>query len=221
MTKATFNIDTAVFANISETEVFSKSAKAENAERVEEINSRKIGSYAELIASINGVKLVKGNLPKYARDKVWDGLTADAGLSKAVAKKYLENSVGAVREFDFPTQATASFVEARLIEMDITSEAKLAKAVKPEAVDTPEQRVARDFVGGFTTRKDDDGNRVAGVWKQGKHTEEGDPFAALQRLRDALDEAERIARAAMEAASVADEERATYEQVMAALDDAA
>jgi hypothetical protein len=220
MSKKSFTVDAAVFAEIHDTEVFSKNVSDENKERTAEKNERKITAYAGLIASINGVKLVNGNLPKYARDKVWEGLTVDAGVSKAVAKKYLENSVGAVRPsiFDFPTQATAAHIEARLIEDGIDSEAKLAKRVKPEDVDTPEARIARDFVGGFTTRKDENGNRVPGVFKLGKYVDGDDPFAAVERLRQALDEAQRIARAATEAAAAADVERATFEEVMAALD---
>lgn len=219
MNAKTFAVDASVFADIHSTEVFGKDVRAENKERTADLNSRKIAAYAGLIASINGVKLVKGNLPKYARDKVWEGLTVDAGCSKAIAKKYLENSVGAVREFDFPSQATGAYIEARLIEDGIDSEAKLAKAVKAEGEETAEQKVAREFVGGFTTRKDENGDRVPGVFKLGKYTDEADPFAALERLRSALDEAERIARAAIEAAASADVERAAYEQVMAALDD--
>ena len=219
MTKSTFSIDASVFSDIHDTETFGAGVKSENKERSEELNERKITSYSNLIACIGGIKLTKGNLPKYARDAIWDGLTVDAGVSKSVAKKYLENSVGAVRHFDFPTQATGSFIEAKLIEEGITSESKLTKLVKGEDTDTPEMAVARTFIGGFTTRKDDEGNRVKGVFKFGKETEEDDPFAAVERLRLALDEVERIARAAIEAAAGAEEDRATYEQVMAALDD--
>lgn len=218
MTKATFSIAKDIFDRIHETEVFGAGVREENKERTEDLNNQKITAYSGLIASIAGVTLVKGNLPKYARDKVWNGLTQDAGVTKAVAKKYLENSVGAVRELDIPTQATGMAVKQILLDEDITSEAKLAKRVKAEADDSPEGRVCRDFVGGFTTRKDDNGNRVPGVFKLGKHTDEADPFAALERLRSALDEAERIARAAIEAAAAAEEERASYEEVMNALD---
>jgi len=218
MSKKTFAIESSVFSTIHETEVFGQGVQAENKERQEDLNGRKIEAYSGLIASINGVALVKGNLPKYARDKVWEGLTVDAGVSKAVAKKYLENSVGAVRHFDFPSQATGSHIEARLIEDGIDSEAKLAKIVKGDDVDTPEMKVCREFIGGFTTRKDENGDRVPGIFKLGKHTDENDPFAAVERLRTALDEAERVARAAIEAAAAAEDDRATYADVMDALD---
>jgi hypothetical protein len=75
-----------------------------------EANGKKLDAYAEVIASISGIKLVKGNLPRAIGNQLREGLL-EAGLKEALVKRYTENSVGALRVLDIPTQATAELVK--------------------------------------------------------------------------------------------------------------
>jgi len=212
-----FTTNSETFRKIMDAEVFGKAVSAENKERNEDLADRKITGYSNLIADIKDVRLQKGNLPKTVRDKVWDGLTVEAGLSTSVAKKYMETSVKAVRMFDFPSQGGAAAVKSELLAQGLDSEAKLRKRVSGEDKLTPEQQVAKDFVGGWTYKKNDEGESEPSMWKWGKHVDPADPFAAMDRAIEALQAQRLIAEAALAAAQEAETERATYEQVMAAL----
>ena len=61
-----------------------------------EANGKKLDAYSEIIASISGIKLVKGNLPRAIGNQLREGLL-EAGLKEALVKRYTENSVGALR----------------------------------------------------------------------------------------------------------------------------
>jgi hypothetical protein len=90
-----FAIQAVVFANINAAEAAIGNLKGANKENTAAANSAKIGAYAELISSLAGVKLVKGNLPRAVSKQVRDALLQDAGVSEPIAKRYIENSVGA------------------------------------------------------------------------------------------------------------------------------
>jgi hypothetical protein len=134
-------------------------------------NKAKIGAYANIIAAISGQKLVKGNLPRAVSNELRKALTESAGLKDALVKRYIENSVGALRlrtsdnQPFIPSQATPEMVLDLLLADDITSEAKLAKRVKGADQKDEIRALAEALVGKFTTRKNDEGERVQGVFK--------------------------------------------------------
>jgi hypothetical protein len=129
-----------------------------------EANGKKLDAYAEVIASISGIKLVKGNLPRAIGNQLREGLL-EAGLKEALVKRYTENSVGALRVLDIPTQATAELVKEILATENIASENQLAKRVNGDSDKDKVQGLAEALIGKFTTRKDEDGNRVKGIFK--------------------------------------------------------
>jgi hypothetical protein len=129
-----------------------------------EANGKKLDAYAEVIASISGIKLVKGNLPRAIGNQLREGLL-EAGLKEALVKRYTENSVGALRVLDIPTQATAELVKEILEAENIASENQLAKRVNGDSDKDKVQGLAEALIGKFTTRKDEDGNRVKGIFK--------------------------------------------------------
>jgi hypothetical protein len=195
----TTTIDRAVFDEIATRETSITNLKGEAKERTVEANGQKIGAYSALIAGLSGQKLVKGNLPRAVSKQVYKGLIEDAGVKEATAKRYLENSVGALRVLDIPTQATPALVKAILDSENIDSENKLSKAVNGESDKDPMVIMAENLIGKFTTRKDDDGNRVQGVFKPSKYEQED-----WDRFEDALREMKAARAAASDAAQQAE-----------------
>lgn len=195
----TTTIDRAVFDEIATRETSITNLKGEAKERTAEANGQKIGAYSALIAGLSGQKLVKGNLPRAISKQVYKGLIEDAGVKEATAKRYLENSVGALRVLDIPTQATPALVKAILDSENIDSENKLSKAVNGESDKDPMVIMAENLIGKFTTRKDDDGNRVQGVFKPSKYEQED-----WDRFEDALRELKAARAAASDAAQQAE-----------------
>ena len=195
----TNTIDHTVFAEIATRETSIANLKGEAKERTVEANGQKIGAYSALIAGLSSQKLVKGNLPRAIAKQVYKGLIEDAGVKEATAKRYLENSVGAIRTLDIPTQATPALVKAILDSENIDSENKLAKAVSGESDKDPMVIMAENLIGKFTTRKDDDGNRVQGVFKPSKYEQED-----WDRFEDAMRELKAARAAASDAAQQAE-----------------
>jgi hypothetical protein len=109
--------------------------KADNKANNQAANDQKIGAYCELIASLAPVKLVKGNLPRAVSKALRVALLEEAGLKEATAKRYVENSVGAIRMFELSgmDNATPEMVREFFDDSGIDSENKLAKAIKGEA----------------------------------------------------------------------------------------
>jgi hypothetical protein len=165
-------VDASVFSEIHAAEAAIGAFKGAAKEQTAAANERKVRAYATLIASLSGQKLVKGNLPRAVSNAVRTGLMEDAGLKEATAKRYLENSVGALRELDIPTQATPELVADILASENITSENQLAKRVSGEADKDTVRNLAEALVGKFTQRKDKDGNKVQGVFKASKLDQE-------------------------------------------------
>jgi hypothetical protein len=169
----------------------------------EQVNATKLATYAELISAISGITLTKGNLPRTISKRVRDDLTTDAGCRKAVAKKYIENSVGAKRQFGFGDNTTPTAVLAVFADQGITSEAKLAKAVSGEGEKSAAVILAEKVIGKWSTSKDDNGNVVQGKkFKDGLTDEElvefFDEMNALQAARNNYHASE-AAKAAQEA----------------------
>ena len=183
--------------------------KGQNRDNNEAANAHKMGAYGEVIASIAHVKLVKGNLPRAVSKTLRKALLEEAGLKEATVKRYIENSVGAVRLIkdkigDIPSQYTAAAVVTDLASMEIDSENKLAKAVKGDSDKSKAQRLAEQVVGKFSTKKDENGKQVQGdVFKDGLDDEELDEFQNIMRELMAARQAYRNTVAAKEAEAAA------------------
>lgn len=198
-------INADVFAGIANAEKAIEGFKGEAKQSAANANDQKIGAYSLLIASLAGTKLVKGNLPRAVSKQVYNGLLQDAGVKEASAKRYLENSVGALRLFDIPQQATPSLVKDILLSENIDSENKLAKRVSGEDEKDPMRSMAESLIGKFTSRKDENGQKVQGVFKPSKFEQED-----WDRFEDYMRElkAARVAAADAAAQAEADEKRA-------------
>jgi hypothetical protein len=197
--------DAAVFADIATHEKAIEGLKGEAKERNAAANVEKISAYASLIASLASQKLVKGNLPRAVSKQVYKGLMEDAGVKEATAKRYLENSVGAIRILDIPQQATPSLVKDILLSENIDSENKLSKRVSGEDDKDPMRSMAESLIGKFTSRKDENGQKVQGVFKPSKFDQED-----WDRFEDYLRELKAARTASADAAkqAEADEQRA-------------
>lgn len=194
-------IDHAVFAGIATAEKAIEGFKGEAKQSAANANDQKIGAYSLLIASLAGTKLVKGNLPRAVSKQVYSGLLEDAGVKEASAKRYLENSVGALRVLDIPSQATPALVKDILLAENIDSENKLAKRVSGEDEKDPMRVLAEALVGKFTSRKDENGQRVQGVFKPSKYEQED-----WDRFEDHIRELKASRAAASDAARIAEEQ---------------
>lgn len=200
--------------------------KGQNRDNNEAANAHKMGAYGEVIASIAHVKLVKGNLPRAVSKTLRNALLEEAGLKEATVKRYIENSVGAVRLIkekigDIPSQYTAAAVVTDLASMEIDSENKLAKAVKGDSDKSKAQRLAEQVVGKFSTKKDENGKQVQGdVFKDGLDDEELDEFQNIMRELMAARQAYRNTVAAKEAeAAAANDNNDVDAAVVAMLDE--
>jgi hypothetical protein len=153
--------------------------KADNKANNQAANDQKIGAYCELIASLAPVKLVKGNLPRAVSKALRVALLEEAGLKEATAKRYVENSVGAIRMFELSgmDNATPEMVREFLDDSGIDSENKLAKAIKGEAEKSKAQMLAEQVVGKWSSAKDDNGKVVQGnVFKDGLSDDDLEEF---------------------------------------------
>jgi hypothetical protein len=153
--------------------------KADNKANNQAANDQKIGAYCELIASLAPVKLVKGNLPRAVSKALRVALLDEAGLKEATAKRYVENSVGAIRMFELSgmDNATPEMVREFFDDSGIDSENKLAKAIKGETEKSKAQMLAEQVVGKWSSAKDDNGKVVQGnVFKDGLSDEDLEEF---------------------------------------------
>jgi len=186
--------------------------KSNNKANNQEANSHKMSAYGEIIASIAQVKLTKGNLPRSVSKELYTALQDQVGVKYQTAKRYVENSVGAVRLIkrvigDIPTQYTGDAVVADLATLEIDSENKLAKAVNGGADKSKAQRLAEQVVGKFSTKKNDQGEKEQGdVFKDGLTDEELDDFNDFVRELMAARQAYRNTKAAKEAEAQAAQE---------------
>jgi len=197
--------------------------KGQNRDNNQAANGYKMSAYGEVIASIAHVKLVKGNLPRAVSKQLRNALLEEAGLKEATVKRYVENSVGAVRLIrekigEIPSQYTGSAVVSDLAALDIDSENKLAKAVKGEVDKSAAQRLAEQVVGKFSTKKDENGKQVQGdVFKDGLSDEELDDFQNIMRELMAARQAYRDSDAAKAAQSAAADENDTVDAAVVAM----
>lgn len=207
-------IDLNVFAEVNKAEKNIAGLKGAAKESNSAANKEKIAAYSVLIAALAGIKLVKGNLPRAIAKQFREGLTQNAGLKEATAKRYFENSVGALRVFDIPSQATPSLVEDILASENIASENQLAKRITGEDSKDEIRALAEKLVGKFTTRKNEAGERVQGVFKPSSFEE-----ADFERFHNILRELKAAREAAKDAAAAAEAKLAEEnDAVDAALD---
>jgi hypothetical protein len=197
--------------------------KGQNRDNNEAANAQKMGAYGEVIATIAHVKLVKGNLPRAVSKTLRAALLEEAGLKEATVKRYVENSVGAVRLItdqigDIPSQYTADAIVRDLAAMEIDSENKLAKAIKGESDKSKAQRLAEQVVGKFSTKKDENGKQVQGdVFKDGLDDDELDEFQNVMRELMAARKAYRDTAAAKAAEAEAANENDTVDAAVVAM----
>ena len=195
-------INADVFATVKSLEGAISALREVAKENGAEANGKKLDAYSEIIASISGIKLVKGNLPRAIGNQLREGLL-EAGLKEALVKRYTENSVGALRVLDIPSQATPDLVKEILETENISSENQLAKRINGEAEKDKVAALAEALVGKFTTRKDDQGNRVKGVFKP-SDLEQAD----WDRFEDLVRELKAARTAAADAGAIAAAEQA-------------
>jgi len=187
------------------------------------INRDKILNYSVIISSIAGEKLPNGNLTASTRGLLEAVLSQEVGCADAVMKKYIDNSVAALRPearakgLDIPSQATPEAVGEMLAKHEITTEPQLKSFCAPKSDVSETDKILRKLVGGMTKRKakaderDASGNpipegtTVDGVWKSSNFTDEmlddfEDKLSALRVTREAGEAANKVA--AKEAARV-------------------
>lgn len=207
LTDTTINVINAAEAQIA-------GLKADNKANNQAANDQKIGAYCELIASIAPIKLVKGNLPRAVSKALRVALLEEAGLKEATAKRYVENSVGAIRMFELSgmDNATPDMVREFLDDAGIDSENKLAKAIKGESEKSKAQMLAEQVVGKWSSAKDDNGKVVQGnVFKDSLSDEDLEEFQIAMRELMAARQAYRNSAAAKAAqAGATDDGVAAY-----------
>ena len=217
MTKIAFQIDADTVNVIAQAEAQIAGLKADSKANSEVANAQKIGAYCELIASLASVKLVKGNLPRAVAKQVKEALLIEGGCKEATAKRYLENSVGAIRKFGFASQATPSMVREMFDVEGVTSENKLAKLVSGEGEKSKAQMLAEKVVGKWSQAKDDNGKVVQGnVFRDGLDDDDLDEFQNLFRELMAAREGFRNSDAAKAAAASAADENDAVDAAVAA-----
>ena len=183
-------------------------------------------AYGEVIASIAQIKQVKGKLPRAISQSLKNSLMMEAGVKEATVKRYVDNSVAAVRMIkdkigDIPTQYTGAAVVADLAAMEIDSENKLAKAAFGEADKTKARILAEKVVGKFSTEKTDSGKRVQGSkFRDGLDDDELDEFHNIVRELMAARTAYRDTVAAKAAEKAAKNENDTVDACVGEMMDA-
>jgi len=219
MTKNTFvladdNLN-AIASNEKRITVLKGDAKEANGEA----QTLKLNSYCQLIAGIASAPLTaKSNLPTTVSSTLKGDLMDIGGLTESMANKMVKNAVGARNVFgiggdNFTPQAVADIFEQN----DITSEAKLIKAVSGDDAKSKVQLAVDKVAGKRSTKKDDKGNRVDGdKWLGGFSYDELDEFQSL--LADALRVRSEMEAAAQAAADKAQAENEAINEMTAQLE---
>jgi len=188
-----FQFDIAAAEAVAAKEVEIKGHKETRSEVTEEINTAKVSQYAQMMAGLRDAPRQKGQLTRPARKSVEDAMDAAGGvdISKGTGKRLYDGAVAmtnpkvykAALGEDMPTQATAGYFEARLIEAGLTTESKITAAAFPAQSEDAIDQIVRKVVGGYTYRKNDDGTRVPNNWRAGALLDEYDEV--IKRLQDA------------------------------------
>ena len=187
MPKSTFVIADDNLNAIASNEKRIKNLKGDAKEANGEAQTLKLSNYCQLIAGIAAAPLTaKSNLPSQTSSTLKGDLMDIGGLSEGMANKMVKNAVGARNVFNIGgDNITPEMVASTFEANDITSEAKLIKAVSGDDVKSKVQLAVDKVAGKRSTKKDDKGNRVGGnKWLGGFEYAEIEEFQSL--LADAL-----------------------------------
>jgi len=161
--------------------------KGDAKEITAESQGLKLDSYCHLIAGIAPAKLTaKANLNAKDRVGLKGDLMAEGQQTDSMADKLIKNAVGARNIFQIGGDNwTPAGVQEVFDANDITSEAKLIKAVSGDDQKSKAQLVVEKIAGRRSTKKNDKGERVAGdKWLGGFTYDEIEEFHTA--LADAL-----------------------------------
>tara|TARA_R100000231_G_scaffold119569_1_gene89651 strand:+ start:1013 stop:1705 length:693 start_codon:yes stop_codon:yes gene_type:complete len=124
----------------------------------------KLDTYCHLIAGIAPAKLTsKSNLNTKDRVTLKGDLMDKGNQTDSMADKLIKNAVGARNVFGIGGDNwTPAAVKEIFDAKEITSEAKLIKAVSGDDQKSPIDQLAAKIVGRRSTKKNDKGERVAG-----------------------------------------------------------
>ena len=217
MANQTFSLSDNTVSIVAANETALEGLKGDAKQVTEQVNATKLATYAELISAISGINLTgNGNLPRTISKRVREDLTTDGGCKDATAKKYLENSVGAKRQFGLGDNTTPTAVLAVFADQGITSEAKLAKAVSGEAEKSAALILAEKVMGKWSTKKEN-GKAVKGdKFKDGLTDEElVEFFDELRKLEAERTKYHANADAAKEAGKAVEKDNDTVNDVVA------
>ena len=189
--------------------------KGDAKEITAESQGLKLDSYAHLIAGIAPAKLTaKANLN--AKDRVaLKGDLMDAGQqTDSMADKLIKNAVGARNVFQIGGDNwTPAAVKEVFDANEITSEAKLIKAVSGDDKKSKVALVVEKIAGRRSTKKNEKGERVAGdKWLGGFSYDEIEEFHTA--LADALRTRGKMEAAGQEAGDQTDQDNADVNEML-------
>ena len=189
--------------------------KGDAKEIAAESQGLKLDSYAHLIAGIAPAKLTaKANLNAKDRVALKGDLMAEGQQTDSMADKLIKNAVGARNVFQIGGD---NWTPAAVLEVfdanEITSEAKLIKAVSGDDKKSKVALVVEKIAGRRSTKKNEKGERVAGdKWLGGFSYDEIEEFHTA--LADALRTRGEMEAAAQEAGDQTDQDNADANEML-------
>ena len=189
--------------------------KGDAKEIAAESQGLKLDSYAHLIAGIAPAKLTaKANLNAKDRVALKGDLMAEGQQTDSMADKLIKNAVGARNVFQIGGD---NWTPAAVLEVfdanEITSEAKLIKAVSGDDKKSKVALVVEKIAGRRSTKKNEKGERVAGdKWLGGFSYDEIEEFH--NALADALRTRGKMEAAGQEAGDQTDQDNADVNEML-------
>ena len=189
--------------------------KGDAKEIAAESQGLKLDSYAHLIAGIAPAKLTaKANLNAKDRVALKGDLMAEGQQTDSMADKLIKNAVGARNVFQIGGD---NWTPAAVLEVfdanEITSEAKLIKAVSGDDKKSKVALVVEKIAGRRSTKKNEKGERVAGdKWLGGFSYDEIEEFH--NALADALRTRGKMEAAGQEAGDQTDQANADVNEML-------
>ena len=189
--------------------------KGDAKEIAAESQGLKLDSYAHLIAGIAPAKLTaKANLNAKDRVALKGDLMAEGQQTDSMADKLIKNAVGARNVFQIGGDNwTPAAVKEVFDANEITSEAKLIKAVSGDDKKSKVALVVEKIAGRRSTKKNEKGERVAGdKWLGGFSYDEIEEFH--NALADALRTRGKMEAAGQEAGAQPDQANAAVTEML-------
>ena len=189
--------------------------KGDAKEITAESQGLKLDSYCHLIAGIAPAKLTaKANLNAKDRVGLKGDLMAEGQQTDSMADKLIKNAVGARNVFGIGGDNwTPAAVKEVFDANEITSEAKLIKAVSGDDKKSKVALVVEKIAGRRSTKKNEKGERVAGdKWLGGFSYDEIEEFHTA--LADALRTRGEMEAAAQEAGDQTDQDNADVNEML-------